>query len=70
MMYYSEMAQANSEKEIPSAPYQESNLRPSDYYCSSDALPLSSVLRRLGVGAKAIVCWRRVKAQNLSTRIS
>ena len=31
MMYYSVMTQANSDKEIPSAP-QESNLRPSDYF--------------------------------------
>ena len=31
IMYYSVMTQANSEKDIPSAPYQESNLRPSDY---------------------------------------
>ena len=31
--------------------YQESNLRPSDYCCSSDALPLSY---RRPVGAKAI----------------
>ena len=49
MMYYSVMTQANSEKEIPSAPIR--SLTQDLPITSSDALPLS--YRRL-VGTKAI----------------
>ena len=49
MMHYSVMTQANSEKEIPSAPIRSRTLDLP--ITSSDALPLS--YRRL-VGAKAI----------------
>ena len=40
VLYYSVMTQANSEKEIPSAPIRSLNLRPSDYKfgCSTTEL--------------------------------
>ena len=51
MMYYSVNDTGILQKRKSECSYQESNLRPSDYCTSSDALPLS--YRRL-VGAKAI----------------
>ena len=64
MMYYSVMTQANSEKEIPSAPIRS---RTQDLpIISSDALPLSC--RRL-MGAKAIKLGSWDKHPALTARI-